>query len=161
MRLYHFTSGIHLAHFILPEGFLKLTDSNIHPVIENHGPPVVWLTSNPDPTRNTGLDGSFMLLNGTRFDLNKREVRFTIDIDDAIHWPEFARDQRMASDAYYSLAATGGDPEEWWVVPREITWQDWVRIQVEQEGKRSFDFDATDIEALVREAQEERVNGTV
>lgn len=125
MILYHFTSAVHLPT-IKQSGFLKLTESNLHLTIPHYGPDVAWFTTEPTATLGHGLLGV----------INKKEVRFTVDVPD--HWVKawlpWAQGQGMDAEWIGYLIAAGGGmkaAETWMVTFRPVRKDRWVSIDRE------------------------------
>jgi len=126
MILYHFTSAIHLP-IIEEAGFLKLTESNLHLTIPHYGPDVVWFTTEPTATLGHGLLGV----------LDKKEVRFTVDVPD--HWVKpwlsWAEGQGMDREWMGYLIEAGGGieaAETWRVTFRSVKKDRWVSVDREE-----------------------------
>lgn len=149
MRGWHFTCPLHLAD-ILVDQELRPSESNIggprvmgprgrlvyHPHGEHVGPDVVWLFDTPEPRlRNGGR-----MLNGHHADeqpqWNKTLVRIEVEVpvadddhpDGAHPWTTWSADQGI-SKAWGRHLAEGGDPRQWFVVPRPVTRAEWVGIE--------------------------------
>jgi hypothetical protein len=123
VKLYHFTSQIHWAA-IQNAGSLKTVESNISMLLEHAGPDVVWLTSNPDPAAHKGWAGlSFH---------DKTSVRITVNVpdDEVSHWPFWSRKHDI-DEEWYDALATAGNPEEWWVIERPVTQEEWQTVTVD------------------------------
>ncbi len=134
MRLYHYTSGFHLPSILLAQ-VLKTTESNVslNKGREHAGPDVVWLTSEADPTRyGHGLDGS---------KVNKREMRITVEVEDAQLWRVWAPRQGMSRAHRRRLAETGGE-RTWYVVQRPIPVGEWTEVRNMVTGEVLFDRQA-------------------
>jgi hypothetical protein len=65
--------------------------------------------------------------------VDKTAIRVEVATLDAQHWPEWARTHGVRNMRYRALAASGGDPERWWVVERPLPRAEWVEI-VEMDG---------------------------
>jgi hypothetical protein len=131
VRLYHYTSHDHLP-YILYEGMLTVTESNISKEREHAGPDVVWLTTDPDVSRGSGLENPKH---------DKFAVRFTVEVDRrAVHkWRDWARSHGIAADWMETLASLGGSAS-WRVIERPILAKRWVDI-VDMRTGRSLPFD--------------------
>lgn len=120
MILYHFTSPERLAMIQL-DGILRTGESNVSP-IPHSGPDVVWLTDVPEPN-TTAL--AIATVDGT----DKTAVHITVDVDDAVWWPDFA--VRHHVDRRWRRALERNrDPESWWVVERPIALRETVAVEV-------------------------------
>jgi hypothetical protein len=132
--LQHYTSELHLP-LILATGFLKVTESNIgapqgrDPEVErrwkdgphgdHYGPDVVWLTNSLRPQGfSLGLAGSVA---------DKTMVRISVEVDDAEPFPRWAKAQGINRSWYHAMTKKR-DPDSWYVLPREIHWEDWTEI---------------------------------
>lgn len=133
VRLYHYTSSTHLQ-LILGAKVLRTTESNVslNAGEERAGPDAVWLTSEADPTGyGHGLDGS---------SVNKREIRITVEVEDARLWRLWAPEQGMSRVHMKRLARTGGGGERtWYVVQRPIPMSDWVEVSKTATGEVLLD----------------------
>lgn len=120
VRLYHFTSKIHLPR-ILESGFLKVVESNMSKTRLRAGPDVVWLTKSAEVQSHRGWSA------GSSAD--KTEIRFEVDIParEAHRWRDWARSRGIASEWMAALAAVGGSGT-WYVVLRPIPAAEWVEI---------------------------------
>lgn len=127
MILYHFTS-IERLRLIQVAGFIKTTESNIGRKA-NTGPPVVWLTDDPDAP--AALLAIAKTLDGT----DKGAVRITVDLpDDEVYWwRDFADEHRMPRELRRELAR-GYDPDLWWVIPRPVSVRDEVVVIERRDG---------------------------
>ncbi len=118
MKLYHFTSILHLPH-IKQSGFINVTESNIHPILEHFGPDVVWLTDLPTSERGLGLKGS---------SVNKQQIRFTVEVD-AQSWRDFANANKINRSWYRTLDEVGGyTARNWYVSTAPIFSKNWLAI---------------------------------
>ena len=120
MKLYHYTSTRHLP-YILKAGYLDVTESNIGSGVPEHdpygehvGPDVVWLTTSENPGHKQGLTTSA----DTGWP-DKTEIRFTVDVPDALHWPKWSRSQGI-DKRWARCLETDHYPEQWFVVVRRI-----------------------------------------
>lgn len=123
MKLYHYTSRVHLAQIGL-DGFLRVTESNISPTERLAGPNVVWLTSSHDWDKQSWMVGSAV---------DKTEVRFTVEVPhrDVSWWPEWSARHEIDIDWYDSLnEAGGGNAERWYVCERPIFKVEWLEVEV-------------------------------
>ena len=123
MILYHFTSSIHLP-IIEEDGFLKLTESNLHLTIPHYGQDVVWFTTEPSAILGHGL------LFGS---VDKTEFRFTVNLPDhwVKSWLSWAEGQGMDREWMgYIIEAGGGieAAETWRVAFRPVRKDRWVSI---------------------------------
>jgi len=59
---------------------------------------------------------------------DKTEIRLTVEIPDAEaqRYSSWRRKHGVRNAVYRDLAATGGDPERWWVVERPIPSSEWI-----------------------------------
>jgi hypothetical protein len=127
----HFTAMEHLE-LLLGSGVLLVTESNIgapdtpemkamgvSPRGEDIGPKVVWLTDLDDP-RLAGITG----LTGT-----KGSVLLTVDVPESeVHWwPEWSR-RHGIDERWYAALAHRADPDRFWVIERNIPWNEWTEI---------------------------------
>jgi len=133
VTLYHFTSSAHL-HEILADGYLDVTDPVLEPPSDNmlrdlqrhgmvrkggdanprawwsQGPPVVWLTSNPDPSTHDGwglhVPGALANIGNA----DKTEIRFEVEVpaNEAPKWWGWAK--RNGIDLQWARARRR-DPE--------------------------------------------------
>lgn len=138
MNLYHYTSSLHFAK-IMVDGHLRVSESNISLRAARAGPDVVWLTGSSDPkrqgwgvgrdVRTVDQDGQPIALRA----LDKTEIRFTVAIPraEAHHWPQWSRQHGIARATYNALAAaaSGSNPEDWWVVQRPIPRGEWRAVE--------------------------------
>lgn len=135
--LYHFTCLLHTRNILL-SGVLRTTESNISPDIPHAGPDVVWLTDQPSfnqlcveiPAERlrravaSGLSAA---------DIDKKAVRFTVDVADAMPWAAFAK-QHGAKKSWLRDLAKAGDPKTWFVLPRPIHRAEWVSVDNVRDG---------------------------
>lgn len=124
MRLYHFTSVIHLP-LIEQSGMLRRTESNLHPVIDGAGPDTVWFTTRSNPVDGHGLDGGIA---------DKSRVRFTCDVPDGWvkQWVMWAEALGIDPDWRETLIRTGGGwdaARTWMVTFRPVRRDRWVAIE--------------------------------
>lgn len=129
MRLYHFTSPLHLP-IILSTGRLKVTESNVSYRIEHAGPDVVWLLDTPDP--GAGRDHGLRKRHPSHPD--KREIRFTVDVPDYLchRWTDWLPAKGMPAVEREAMIETGGGADcasHWWVTERIIREDRWVSIE--------------------------------
>jgi hypothetical protein len=111
--LYHYTAPTtsHLGA-ILAEGQIRTTESNISFAQTHAGPDVIWLTDSDDPDRQSWVGD---------VPLKSRAVLIVeLPIERVHHWPAWSREHEIDQLAYDGLAATGGDPDSWWVTMRPI-----------------------------------------
>ena len=131
MRLYHFTSALHLPH-ILNECVLLPSESNIgsptpslSPCGEHYGPDVVWLTDQAD-AQSHGNDGA---------GVNKMAIRFTVEVN-AQAWRDFATAHGINRHWYRILDTTGGfTSRHWYVSENPIQRKDWVEVKNMRTGE--------------------------
>jgi hypothetical protein len=125
MILYHFTCIEHLPK-IEASGFIKVVESNISMRRPHAGPDVVWLTS--DPHRNADSHG----LAGSKVD--KTAVRITVDVPESEvrAWIPWSR-QRYITKAWASALEAGKRPDQWFVVERPVTRDEWKAVDVVRE----------------------------
>ena len=126
MRLYHFTSMVHLPS-IIEAGVLRTTESNgdIRPGHEHALPDVVWLLDVPT------LDGLSHGLAGSAVD--KTAVRFTVDVPRARveRWSDWAKRNKVDDLTRAVLVEAGGGWEaakHWWITERAIPSRQWRAI---------------------------------
>lgn len=120
MRLYHFTAAGHLPT-IQAAGFLKVTESNVHPTRGHVGPDVVWLTSDPLARLGHGLISN----------VDKAMVRFTVDLP-AILWTDWAPAQDTPGWWRDTMVKVGGGAEAaatWYVWPAPIPAKRWLAVE--------------------------------
>lgn len=133
MRLWHFTSVRHLP-LIEAAGFLKVSETNLHPVVEHHGPDAVWFLDGPD-------------LGDARHGLNaappgwvvpdKTEVRIEVEVPDGWvrAWLPWAEAQGIDRGWLHALTSEDGGraaAERWRVVFRPVRRDRWVEVCVRQ-----------------------------
>ena len=124
MHLYHFTTRLHLSA-ITKSGFLKVTESNVGsgsplmpPTGQHVGPDVVWLTSSVSGD-GCGLDGGLS---------DKTELRFVVEVPDAVRWVDWAPAAQM-HPRWRRALSRGQDVSSWYVVERPIPMSEWVSIE--------------------------------
>lgn len=100
MRLYHFTSHIHLS-LIEKAGFLKLTESNLDAYKPHSGPDACFFFSTPLPP--SGYNALYA----------KSEVRITVDVPRkwTRHWLSWARQRGIDETWLNALALAAGGIE--------------------------------------------------
>lgn len=156
--LYHFTALQYVLE-IIESGRLEVTASNLkkpnrsrertyrdprtgHPVIGNPEDdaykPVVWLTSDPDPSGN-GLDA---ITNGSK-DL-KRRVRITIPWQPEFEkWTTWAIKNRIDRKWFDRLRASGGGKSAtWYICERPIPLEEVSVIEDLQTGEVLYKAEA-------------------
>lgn len=127
MLLYHITSVLRWEK-IRKDGYLRTTESNIRP--DGSGPRVVWLTDNPEPEQGWQateyIPRQLLPLVDT-----KDSIRITVSLpeDEPQHWPAWSKKRGIARWWYVTLAKTGGDPTQWWVITRRIPFREIVRVE--------------------------------
>jgi hypothetical protein len=95
---------------------------------------VVWLTDADQPGRGTDHGLGPMTDDPA---LDKRAVRFTVAIADAQHWKPWAARRGVSRRVRQRLDdAGGGLSARWYVVPRPILTDEWVRIDDFKSGER-------------------------
>ena len=130
MRLWHFTSTLHLP-MILRDGHLRTTESNLSPVKPHVGLPVVWFMDTPELTHDHGLGGSAV---------DKTAVRVEVDVRPAwvsewLPWAEAQGINRWWLDALLSAAGGREAAERWHVTFRRIPRHMWVKIDNAHTGE--------------------------
>lgn len=135
MRLWHFTSVLHLP-LIIEDGFLKPTETNLHPVIDHDGPDAVWFLDGPDlggvlHGLTDGLPGDIMP--------DKTQVRFEVEVPAArvIRWLPWAEAQGIDSrwrDVLMDAAGGREGAERWCVVFRKVPAYMWQKVEVKMDG---------------------------
>ena len=134
MRLKHYTSVLHLP-YILQSGSIKVCESNIGaprgriahegPAGPHAGPDVAWFTvGDYEGTAASPVPGS----------RPKDDVVFEVEVDDAHHWPEWARLQGI-NEQWYRILAEMGNPDEWYIVERPVPREQWQRVYLIQRVK--------------------------
>jgi hypothetical protein len=124
VRAYHYTSTTHLE-YILREGELKRTESNLSAVSPRLGPDVVWLIDSPDlEGANHGLAGSMV---------DKTEVCFEVEAPDrwTTRWVDWAKLQGIDQLWLESLVRFSGGEDQarrWYVSFAKIPREAWVRV---------------------------------
>jgi hypothetical protein len=123
-RLYHYTAPTttHLGS-ILAEGQIKTTESNLSFTKPHAGPDVVWLTDSEDPAEQEWT---------TDVSPAKRLAVLGVELDHerATPWPAWARENGIEDGVFEGLAATGGDPDSWWVTTTPIQKWDIVSLTI-------------------------------
>lgn len=126
MKLYHFTCLQHLPK-IKEMGYLKLCESNIGspvphllPFGDNVGPKVVWLTDCEDVKGDShGLEDA------------KTKVRFTVEVDHAERWQDFATRHGINRKWYQILDKVAEHTaRHWWISPVEIHSTNWIDVRI-------------------------------
>jgi hypothetical protein len=151
--LYHFTAPAtsHLGS-ILREGRIRVTESNVSFDEEHAGPPVVWLTSNGEQHGHGWHAGG-----------PKLGARLTVEAQ-AEHYPAWARAHGVSTATLEALAASGGDPAEWWVVPRPIYRPAIVALRIyadEQFGLSELHVEGAELRRLFQSRGAQRALGLV
>lgn len=129
--LYHYTCLLH-TRSILTSGYNRTTESNIDPHRPHAGPDVVWLTDQPIfdqlcvelPPEILQRAMASGLAPG---DIDKKAVRFTVDVDGAVPWATFAKHYK-AKKSWLRDLALAGDPSTWFVLSRPIPREEWLRV---------------------------------
>lgn len=113
MQLYHYTAPTtsHLGS-ILAQGLIRTTESNISPTRPHAGPDVVWLTDSADRDAQAWVTTSRLKLLAV--------LVVELPADRLHHWPQWSREQGIDDATYEALAASGGDPESWWVTTQPV-----------------------------------------
>lgn len=124
VRLFHYTHEHHLES-IFQTGELRTTESNISFECAHAGPPVVWLSTNPDLIGTTA--NGLQLVDGR----SKAQVRIEVRVPEAeVHvWKEWSAQNQSSGAARSRLAAAGGF-REWRVVERPIPRSEWGEISL-------------------------------
>lgn len=87
----------------------------------------MWLLDRDNPT--AGAEGpQGRLRAGLQAD--KMTARLTVETDAAVHYPVWAKEQGVDDLTYSVMASSGGDPDEWWVVPRPVRRTDIVALDI-------------------------------
>lgn len=108
MRLWHFTCGDHGHARIGARGVLR---PNLHPLIRALGP-IVWLTDDPDPTRDAvGLTSS--MISCDRLQYRYRALGASV----CTPWRAF---RHRVSPAVLTDLESFGEPDSWWVCFRPL-----------------------------------------
>lgn len=128
MRLWHFTSEVHLP-MIADAGYLRPTESNLHMTQAHAGPDCVWFMDGPDLSE--GKDG----LLGSAVD--KTAVRIEVEVPDARvrAWYPWALAQGIHPAWLARLLAVAGGEEaaqRWQVVFRRVPKEQWIKVEVRQ-----------------------------
>lgn len=135
-RLFHYTAGFHLGS-IVTEKTLRTSESNID--ISGAGPRVVWLTDADSDQHGWAAGGG------------KGQVRITVGTGGLpiFWWPEWSRAQGIEEFWYNALAASGGDPETWWVCTEPIGAEFWTDFEVWRDGGFQSMRDQSPIDSLL------------
>jgi hypothetical protein len=118
MKLYHYTSRYHLP-LIEASGILSMSDAMLGTVDG-----AVWCFADPA----VAFEADHGLGNSS---LDKRAVRITIEVADAVPWLAVVGDRRIDPDWLAAVVETGGGLDaalEWWVVLRDVPASEWVAI---------------------------------
>jgi hypothetical protein len=122
--LFHYTAPVtsHLGA-ILADGVIKTTEPNISFERRHAGPDVVWLTDSDDTTMQDWATDISPL---------KQLAVLGVELDPerVFHWPAWSRGHGIEDVTYEGLAASGGDPERWWVAPQPIQKWDIKRLVI-------------------------------
>lgn len=129
MRLYHFTSVVHLP-IIERAGLLRRTESNFHMTVEHAAPDVVWFTTMATPALGHGLDGGIA---------DKARVRFTVDVPDAwvrpwLPWVDALGIERSWRDVLVESGGGLAAAESWRVTFRPVRRDRWVAVESRPEA---------------------------
>lgn len=124
MILYHFTSTLHWPR-IEAAGFIKTTESNLHPVQQHYGPDVAWFLDTPDLDYDHGLIAFSPV--------DKTAVRITVDVPDkwVRSWLDWADAQGIDPDWRSIMIETGGGIDaarHWMVTFRPIRSDRWTHV---------------------------------
>lgn len=128
ITLYHYTSREHHLALIMEAGYLKTVESNVSFRREHAGPPVVWLTTQPDLVPDSVVSRCEMYAGLPPM---KLEVRITVRLPSAaVHrWERWAtRNNSTPKDIDVLKASGGGGWRQWRVVQRPIPSAEWVDI---------------------------------
>ena len=131
MRLWHFTSTVHLPYILATE-YLRPVETNLDPVIPHSAPDGVWFLDGPE------LGGTSHGLNvdslpGPRPD--KTEVRIEVEVPDSRvrAWLPWAEAQGIDPEWLDILTRDDGGragASRWMLVFRKVTSDQWVRVEV-------------------------------
>jgi hypothetical protein len=90
---------------------------------------LVWLTSMRVPRQGwQRFDvNCYLAARGVKI-ADKSEVRFTIESPDAVRWRTHARHIGFPSEYYKALAASGGNPEHWYVTEK-VPSEQWLLVE--------------------------------
>jgi hypothetical protein len=123
LTLYHFTAPYREGHLgaILRDGVILTTESNVSRRREHAGPPVVWLTDDPDPTTHAGWAAQNTV---------KLDGRITVQTDASktMRWASFCVAQRVKPTWQSQLASAGG-AHSWYVATAPIPTSRWVAVE--------------------------------
>lgn len=124
MTLYHYTSIFHVP-YILSQGLLRPTESNVSMTTGRAGPDVVWLTSD----HSVEIDDD--IIHG--LSAPKTRIRISLDLPEglAIKWSEWEWYHRMDPEWREILIEAGGGQEcadTWYIVPAAIKRNRWVSV---------------------------------
>lgn len=121
--LYHFTCG-HGAEQIREDGLIR--PMSWFPAGSGMvaAPNVVWLTSDPLPSRDA------VGLTSTLLTCDRMEYRFDVGAVGAWPWRSFAS-LHGCTDAYWRdlLGTSWGRPDTWYVATRPLEFAGWVRTE--------------------------------
>jgi hypothetical protein len=146
--LYHFTDMDSWAD-IYREGVIQTTESNIgDPTQGPHfGPRVVWLTNMETPDAVAlGLDYPPAIRRMLRADghvgpfPDKREMRFTVELEDAEPWATFSARHGM-NRKWRRTFERGKRPDTWFVVARPIPMSEVSAMHRFRWGPSEYDAD--------------------
>lgn len=132
--LYHYTSRLNVAN-IFAESRLRTSRLPHSRLGIGRSVAVVWLTDAAEPGR--GHDHGLSAAEPPGAAGDRRAVRFTVSVDDAQYWPEWALRRGIGRRTRRELdEAGGGLSARWWVVPRAIDAGQWVRVDDLVSGER-------------------------
>jgi hypothetical protein len=120
VTLYHYTCD-HAAGRISRRGFLRPSVSYVTGI-----PALVWLTDLADPdARALGLErlvvGPRAIFHGIDpGTCNRLAHRYEVNVDDALHWQDFARTLPQLSVTDRAIFEDGRKPEHWFVIGRPV-----------------------------------------
>ncbi len=126
MRLYHFTSEMHMPS-IMAYGVLRTTGANLDEHDYYKGPRVLWTTTDPEPSGKHGLNTQCSMT-------DKEAVRFTVDIPDAevFAWEPWADAHGIDPQWKSTLAKLSGGPDvtdTWRLCGSEVPCSMWVKVE--------------------------------
>lgn len=123
IELYHYTSRFHLP-YILSDGVLRTTESNVSIEQEHVGPDVVWATSEPTPAR----------LGGHGLGSIKGGVRIGFRHGGAVRWRDWEWYGRMRPWWREAMISAGGGDaaaDTWWIVAAPIPSGLWTGVAID------------------------------